>query len=253
MRIDGEKPQLLLRALMTAAFSISTVACDVSDPRTPTVIPAISSPSRVPEVCSGSPELFRPPTLNRDSVAVYPSTVIVNRAGLAIGDLRVNPALLARINTDPSLALNLTPNDVNITYLFTESLKDAAARQAAFSIIQQEYGYLTYRYCHEQGIESGRIRFTTTSVADELTTVIQDAPQASHSFYQAALSVRLFFAYYTRTMLNTTDIFETPPDTPPPPLRITQLPISQMPFVVANLNPNYLEQFLIPKRPRSIL
>lgn len=243
MRIDGEKSQLLLPVLMAAALGISTVGCRGSanlEPAKPAVV--TSTPAVLPDICLTPSELLRPPSLSRESVITYPGGVIVNQTGEAM-ELSVNIPTLLGINSSPDLALNFTPDTQNITYFFAGSFRRLDARERILEFIERDKPYLLYRYCQEQGVASGRARFSMISVADELREVLTNNPRnylPTDPFWRRALEVQLTLAYVARTKMNTGDPEQVAVETPSLSYdeRIAVVSLG-FPFFISKFNPDY--------------
>ncbi|MBI2334508.1 hypothetical protein HYU96_01785 [Candidatus Daviesbacteria bacterium] len=230
MRIDAQKTLGLVSALAIAAEACSSVHP--------------SEAITIPEQCRRiNTEALRPPTLSRQSVITYPGGAIINQAGSMV-DLSVNIPTLLRINNSPDLALNFTPDTQNFTYFFAGSFRRPDAREQIVEFIKRDRTYLLYRYCQEQGVASGRARFSVISVADEFKTVQVDNPRTyplTDPFWTRALTVQFALSYAARTKASTHDPEQIPTETPPlsSQERVVLIGLG-LPFSITRLNPALL-------------
>lgn len=243
MSIDRQKPSNLVSILLAAALGVSTgcgnpVGPEGSNNKQSTSGPAIMTP----EVCGSPAEFLRPPTLDIESVATYPGGIIVNRAGEAL-DLVARVPNLIRIKSEVSLGLNFTPDTQNITYFFSGSFKRPDARERIAEFIEQDRMYLLIRYCQEQGISSGRIRYSLISVEDELTYVIRRNRRnysARDDFWKTALEVQLALSYTARTKATSFELNQVPLETPNLSAQERGIVVRGLPFSITRLNPDYV-------------
>lgn len=247
MIIDRQKPYALVSVLLAAAFGISTGCSSPVSPERDKVKTTPNVPTRlVPEVCSTLAEFLRPLSLSADSVTTYPGVVVVNQAGSAI-DLAVRPPVLTRLNNEVSLDLAFTPDTTNITYFFAGSFKQPEARKLISDFIERDKFYLTFRYCQEQYISSGRIRYSVISVADELAEVIRRNPRRylpEDPFWKTALEVQFALSYAARTKGQVSDIDRIPIDTPSLSADERRIIVGLgLPFSITRLNPDYVRLF----------
>lgn len=248
MIIDRQKPAALLSVLLAAAVGVSTGCSTPVSPEKDKVRMIPTSPARlVPEVCSTPAEFLRPPRLGSESVVTYPGGIVVNQAGSAI-DLAIRVPSLTKINNEISLGLNFTPDTQNITYFFSGSFKRPDVREGIAEFIEQDKMYLLMRYCQEQGISSGRIRYSPISVVDELAEVIRRNPRnysAEDPFWRSALAVQLAMTYVARTKANVSDYDQIPIETPTLSVaeRETVARLG-LPFSINRFNPDYFLPFL---------
>lgn len=247
MIIDRQKPATLLSVLLAAALGVSTGCGGPVSPERDKVRTTPISPARlVPEVCSTPAEFLRPPRLGSESVVTYPGGIVVNQAGSAI-DLAIRVPSLTTINNETSLGLNFTLDTQNITYFFSGSFKRPDARERIAEFIEQDRMYLLMRYCQEQGISSGRIRYSPISVVDELVEVIRRNPRkysAEDPFWRSVLAVQFTMAYVARTKVNVSDYDQIPIETPTL-LAAERETVARLglPFSITRFNPDHFLPF----------
>lgn len=218
MRIDAQKPIRMIAALALAYAGVACVSVEKGDKESRVIPLTTPTPSRiVPQICATTPsEMFRPPQLEQESVVIYPGGILVNRAG-SILDLSVNVPNLLRINHDPKLNLGFTQDTVNIVYLYDENFAPPGSLAKIKSQIERDKLYLIYRYCQEQGLEKGIMRFVVISVADQLTELKRRNQQKylpTDSFWKNALEVELANVYVAITRARVKDSDDLPLQAP---------------------------------------